>query len=91
MLYFEKMCSKLIPKKSLYKHIDLVASKKLDSSNPYKQDLEAVGCVLRAQKKNFNRWKTIKKYVKANYTNHEDLLKEIKTLTKTKCSYHFGD
>ena len=33
---------------------------------------------------------TIKKHLRANYTKHEILKKELKTLIKTKCTYYFG-
>ncbi len=91
MIYFDKMCDNEVPKKILYKFLDLVADEEYKLSVHYNLDKGAISCVLRSQKKKFGRWNTIKKYVKANFENHKDLLIEIKLLTKTKCSYHFGD
>ncbi|WP_452222156.1 hypothetical protein [Lacinutrix salivirga] len=90
MIYFGRMCDNLVPKKILFKLIYLYSNRNNDNFNIDEMGVAAIGCVLRAQTKKFDRWKTIKKHLRSNYSNHKILKKEIKKLTKTKCTYYFG-
>lgn len=86
MPHFEKMCKNPIPEEVL----ETVILFLIRDVNKFEQDTEAIGCILRAQAKRFNRLDEIKNYVRSlNLQEEAELLNQIEELIETEPGYHF--
>jgi hypothetical protein len=85
MDHFAKMCNYKIPKKVLKKILLYYKN-----SRSKVDDIDLISCVLKAQIETFGRWKDIKEILKKiDLENSKQLKKDIKSLIKGKCQYHF--
>ncbi|MFW0739248.1 hypothetical protein [Flavobacterium sp. T12S277] len=86
MPHFEKICRNRIPEEVL----EAVILFLINDVNKYKQDTDAIGCVLRAQAKRFNRADEIKNYVRSlNLQEETQILNQIEQLIETEPGYYF--
>ena len=86
MPHFEKMCKNRIPEEVL----EAVILFLINDTQKIEQDIEAIGCVLRAQAKRFNRLDEIKNYVfSLNLEEEKDIINQIEQLIETPPSYSF--
>lgn len=87
MKYFEKMCNIRIPIEVLNTILNFAMQYKKSD----KQDLEAIGCVIKAQLDKFGRIDEIKSYISNLPIDEQELAKEkIFEYTKKDCNYTFG-
>lgn len=88
MSHFEKMCQNKIPDDVLKAVLDFALS--VEVKDNYKQDFEAIGCVVKAQVENFKRLDEIKKYI-SSLEKAEQILANvrIKEMIKCDCNYQF--
>jgi len=87
MQHFRIMCENKVPKDVLFTMINYIV---FDSRQESKNDLNAIGCVIKAQVKKYWEWSEIKKYILGlpDIENNE-VLNFIKKLIKQKCPYNF--
>jgi len=86
MQHFGKMCRNRIPEDVLEAIILLL----INDTQKFEQDTEAIGCVLRAQAKRFNRLDEIKKCILSlNLEEEKVILNQIEELIETPPGYHF--
>lgn len=86
MPHFEKMCRNRIPEEVL----EVVILFLINDVNKFEQDTEAIGCVLRAQAKRFNRLDEIKNYVRSlNIPEETEIINQIEQLVETEPGYSF--
>jgi hypothetical protein len=86
MAHFEKMCTKKIPD-DVFK---AVLSFAINYNGTFKEDLDAIGCVLKAQIDKFGRIKEIKQYILSLKEEKQDLANsKIHELAKRDCNYLF--
>lgn len=86
MSHFEKLCNEKIPIGVLKAVLDFAIGCQIEEN--YKQDYEAIGCVVRAQVKKFNRMAEIKKYI-SSLDKEKAANKRINEMIKSKCHYNF--
>lgn len=88
MSHFEKLCNHKIPDNVLKAVLDFALE--IDVKENYKQDFEAIGCVVKAQVAKFNRLDEIKKHILSlakDKQNNAD--KRINEMINCKCNYQF--
>ena len=88
MSHFEKLCNEKIPSEVLKAVLDFAIGCTVEEN--YKQDYEAIGCVIRAQVKKFNRIAEINKYTSSlGKEKEKEANRRINEMIKTKCHYNF--
>lgn len=88
MSHFEKMCKYEIPDDVLKAVFDFAIA--VEIKDNYKQDFEAIGCVIKAQADDFGRLNEIKKYISLLEKEKQDTANErIDLMLKCKCNYTF--
>lgn len=88
MAHFEKMCSNKIPDYVLTAVLDFAVA--VEVKENYKQDFEAIGCVVKAQVKEFGRLEEIKKYISSLESDKRVLADtRLNEMIKSKCNYTF--
>ena len=88
MLYFEKMCKYAIPDDVLKAVLNFAIA--VEVKDNYKQDFDAIGCVIKAQADNFGRLNEIKKYILLLDKDKQDKANErIEVMLKCRCNYRF--
>jgi hypothetical protein len=91
MPHFEKMCNHKLPEEILEKVLYFLINYESDHPASYEMDMDAVGCVIRAQVKKFNQTNKIEDYIKTlNILNEEEIFKKIVHFINQRCHYHFG-
>jgi hypothetical protein len=86
MSHFDKMCTNKIPKNVL----EAVLIFLIDDENNFQQDVEVIGCVLKAQVEKFNRLEEIKSYIKKLKLKEEDnFINQVEELIKKDANYNF--
>jgi hypothetical protein len=86
MPHFEKMCRNRIPEDVL----EAVILFLIYDENNFQQDIEAIGCVLKAQAERFNRFDEIKNYVfSLKIKEEKDIMNQIEQLIKNRPNYSF--
>lgn len=86
MFYFEKMCNVKIPNDVLKAVLDFI----IYNENSSKMDLEAIGCVVKAQAEKFGRLDEIENYISLLSDNNKNIAsKKIKAMLNNKCPYLF--
>lgn len=86
MSHFEKMCNNRIPTNVLTAVIDFL----IDCDEKIKQDIEAIGCVLKAQTERFNRFDEIKSYIKSlKLKDESNFIFQVEELIKNDANYYF--
>ncbi len=88
MSHFEKMCDNKIPDDVLKAVLDFAVS--VEVKDNYKQDFEAIGCVVKAQVEKFERLKEVKKYISSLSKDKQVLANSrINEMIKCDCNYYF--
>jgi NAD-dependent DNA ligase len=86
MEHFGKMCNLRVPDEVLKAVLDFAVG----CNEKYRQDFDAIGCVVKAQVEKFQRLDEIKNYISSldegKQTNAE---KRIKEMISNKCNYSF--
>lgn len=86
MYHFEKMCKTRIPKNVL----EAVIVFFIDCEKYILQDIEAIGCVLKAQVEKFNRLEEIHSYIKSlKLKDEKSVIEQVEELIKNDANYNF--
>lgn len=86
MSHFEKMCSLKVPDDVF----NAVLNFAFKYNKKFREDLDAIGCVLKAQIDKFGRMNEIKKYIQSLTVEEQDLANDkIQDLVKRECNYTF--
>ena len=89
MEYMEIMCKNKIPFDVLKAAIDFAVN--IETNESGVDDLEAIGCVVKAQVENFDRLDEINSYISLLENNNQVLANErINKMLDTKCGYGFN-
>ncbi len=86
MSYFERLCNNIIPDDVLKAVFDFA----IDSEKDSHQDLDAIGCVIKAQVEKFGRMDIIKKYISDLNNDVQDFAnKRVFSMINQTCKYTF--
>lgn len=90
MPHFEKMCSNKLPDEVLKKIISFLIHYKSEFKNQYEMDIDAIGCVFKAQINDFNRLNEIKEHIASlNIENKDEVIQKIESFATSNCKYNF--
>ncbi len=88
MAHFKKMCNHRIPDDVLKAVLDFAIA--VEVKDNYKQDFEAIGCVVKAQVEKFKRLDEINKYISSLEKDKQVIADtRLKEMIKCKCNYTF--
>lgn len=86
MSHFEKMCNNRIPENVLEAVIIFL----IDYQSNFPQDIEAIGCVLKAQVEKYNRLEEIHSYIKSlKLKDEKSIIAQVEELIKNDANYNF--
>lgn len=87
MNHFDRMCSQKIPKEVLFAVLNFA----IEIEENFKQDLETIGCVIKAQIDKFGRIDEIKEYILSLEEKKQEVAsRRVFELAKQECVYGFG-
>lgn len=87
MPHFEKMCRQKIPNEVW----DAVLKFIFESDGKFEQDLEAIGCVVKAQAEKYGRMLEIESFIASlSDTSQEIVSARINKMLNSPCKYYFG-
>ena len=86
MSKFQKMCNVKIPEDVLTAVLDFA----IECDEKSQNDIEIIGCVIKAQVNNFDRLAEIRKHISLLEADKQDIAnKRINEMIERKCNYRF--